>query len=213
MVVSTSRELALTICFAALYAFCATIPLSLFIGGSGMITAAIIILPLMVELLNPATAILAAFLGTLAMYSLNLAIAPVFGISSIFIPLAGAIFGSATKTKAFVLPGMIWIATEMVLYLQYSGGTPIWVVPYIITILLCFFYFKGEKWQMVSRAAITSISEQAMMNALCIFQLQLPGELWAFITPFMFYERTVAIVGGVLLALAVRRFVGKQFGR
>jgi len=210
---SASRELALAICFAALYAICAAIPISVFIGGSGMITAAIIMLPLMVELLNPATAVLAAFLGTLAMYSLNLAVAPVFGPPAILIPLVGAICGAATKTKVSVLPGLIWITSEMVLYLQFSGGTPAWIVPYLVTIGLCFCYFIDERWQMISRAAITAISEQATMNALCIFQLQLPGELWAFITPFMYFERTVAVAGSVLLALAVRRYVGKRFGR
>lgn len=204
-----TRRLALVSAFSALYIVGNTIPISAFIGGAGFITAGIILLPVIARLLRPKEAVIVAILAALGLFALQLSIIPVFGFYGMLIPALGIVFGSLGFHKshlyptAFVVFGALW-------YIVFSNGTPLWLAPYFFVIALAIAdqvrpFKVGERVDIILHSFDATMCELVTMNIGSISLLHLPGELWTIITPFMFFERTVAVIGASSIILALTR--------
>ena len=110
------------------------------------------------------------------------------------------------------------------LYATYSGGTLLWIVPYAVAILagigaMVVYNFKKQSgtlfktsWLVITGFCIffTTTIENATMNLGSVFILKLPGELWTVITPVSILERTIVLVLGFVILVALwKRFGGK----
>jgi len=200
---SRAYELAQVIVWAAVYSVGGLIPLSTFIGGSGMITAQIVLLPVIVACLCPSSAVLAIVIGSLATAAVNLSVYSVFGLLGLLIPFVGVVFGVFQKMRWWLLPA-VWLLLESTIYVQ-LGGTSLWLVPYVFAIIMTAIgLYKSMK--LLGIVTVTTISELAMMNLLSLVVLQLPPEVWTIITPFMYYERAIAIIGSMLLVKGIQKY-------
>jgi len=201
-----SKHIAFTSILAAVYAVTSYLPISVYIGGEALITANVIILPLIAHLLNAPYAILSAFIGALAMYFTGTAIAPVYGYFTILIPVLGVLFGSLTKKNC--VAALPWILFGAISYVLYSGGTPLWLTLYIFALVLSLLTIKFKQLKTVNCCVSTTISELIAMDVGNIFLMEFPGFLWMIILPFAIYERTVAVLGSMALIRGLKRYVG-----
>lgn len=204
---SSTRRLALVALSVALYVAANAIPIDAFIGGAGFITAGIIILPVVAGLLRPWDALVTGFLASVALFVFQLSFIPLFGFYGILIPILGMTLGSLGFHKSLLYPsGFLVFGT--VWYVVYSGGTLVWLLPYALALGLVLTKLSGfvkltRKWGIAVFCLAATMCELVAMNIGSVSVLGLHGDFWLGTTPFMFLERTVAVVGssGVLLAL------------
>ncbi|MGQ9543832.1 MAG: hypothetical protein ACUVTM_07100 [Candidatus Bathyarchaeia archaeon] len=204
-----TRGIALASAFAALYIAANAMPISIFIGGSGFITAGIILLPVIAIILKPKEAIFASIIASLGLMTFQLSMIPMFGIYGMLIPASGIILGSLGFYKSKIYP-VIYVAFGGLWYITFSSGTPAWLIPYLIAIGFALAdkirHFKvGDKGQIIMHSLLATMCELVTMNIGSISLLRLHGELWLIITPFMLIERTVAVAGSSLVILALAR--------
>lgn len=198
-----SKDIALVSILAATYAVTSYFPISVYIGGEALITANVMILPLIAYVLDFPCAVLTAFIGALAMYFTNTSIAPIYGPFTLFIPVLGVFFGALTKKNSVV--AIPWIAFGAISYYLYSNGTPFYLSLYIFEITVNLLTLKFKKFGIVNCCVSTTISELVSMDLGNIFLMEFPGSLWAIILPLAIYERTVAVIGSLILIRGFRR--------
>jgi len=222
-----SRVLALIALFMALYGVLHLLPISVYIGGPGFITAAILFVPIIAYIFKPLHALLIAVGGSIIVFVLGLATAPVFGIFAIFMPVMAMGLGSIAFRHWIGKLGIIgWLLLEG-LYYSIFGGTVLWLIPYaIVCVLMGFFVIidftelltdneLGAEWFkwffLASMCYAITIVELAAMNTLSIGVLLLPPDLWIYIFPVAMVERAVALIGSMLLikALVQREDIGE----
>lgn len=214
----STRRITLMSVLVALYIVANIFPISAFIGGAGFITAGIVVLPVMARLLRPKEALVVGFVAPLGLFALQLSIMRVFGLYGILIPALGIIFGSLGFHKSYLYPAA-YVAFGAFWYIAFSGGTWLWLIPYIGVIALALtdqiHPFKvGQRADVVLHSLDATMCELVTMNIGSVSLLKLPGELWTVITPFMFFERTIAVLGSasILSALArVKSRIGLEY--
>lgn len=195
-----TRELAQMAVLAAIFVIASAIPFTAFIGGAGFITFGIVFVPVIARMLMPWPALISGWAGALALYVLQLATAPVFGPFSLAIPVSGMVLGSYGfhyRLGSIVPWGYVVFAA--VYYLAFSGGTMIWLVPYFLVAASLPLTLRPTKLRVPLLCLYSTMCELATMTIASISVLNLPGPLWSFIAPFMFFERAVATVGAFLV--------------
>jgi hypothetical protein len=207
-----TRRITLIAAFSALYIVGNTIPISAFIGGAGFITAGIILLPVIARLLKPKEAIVGAITIPLGLFVLQLSIIPIFGFYGFFIPASGIIFGSLGFYRSYLYPAG-YVAFGALWYIIFANGTLLWLLPYFLIIIMTMMNqvrrFKvDDRLNVVLHSFNASMCELVTMSIGSISLLHLPRELWAIITPFMYLERAIAIIGASLILLALIRIKG-----
>lgn len=200
----------------SLYIVSNAIPISTFIGGAGFITAGIIILPIVARLLNPKEAILAAIIAPLALFFFQLSIIPIYGFYGMLIPSSAILIGSLGFNKSDLFP-IAYTLFGAIFYLLYSNGTILWLLPYVISILLSLAnYFRpfklGEKKEVITHSLQVTICELTTMTIGSITLLNLKGEIWSVILPFMLYERSVAVISSTIITLSLIRVRSRIIG-
>lgn len=205
----SSREVSVIALLAALYAAASFLPISVYIGGEGFITANVVILPLIAYVLDPLLAALTAGLGSIAMYAAGASITPIYGIMTPLVPLSGALIGSLAKKSRFA--AVPWMLLGIVSYLVWSGGTALWVLFYLVPMGTALIPHRWRGVQVLNVCAAASIAELVAMDLGSIFLLGFQGFLWLIILPFAVYERAVAIVGSYLLVRVFDRYRARLF--
>ncbi len=193
----------------ALYIAANAVPIDAFIGGAGFITLGIILLPVITRLVRPRESLIVAVAAPLGLFALQLSIIPVFGFYGLLIPASAIVFGSLGFYRSYLIPAA-YIAFGAVWYVEFSNGTPLWLVPYLLAIALAVAnqirpFARGGKIEVVVFSLLTTMCELVAMNLGSISILQLPGNLWTIIAPFMFLERAVAVIGATTVLLALIR--------
>lgn len=209
---SNTRRLALAALLVSLYVAANSVPIDAFIGGAGFITVGIILLPVVAGLLKPRDALIAAVLASIGLLALQLSIIPVFGFYGLLVPTLGMTLGSLGIHKSLVYPAA-YIVFGTLWYALFSGGTILWLVPYALTIGLVAIKQTrlvklGKKGDLMIYCLSTTMCELVTMNIGSISLLHLPGQVWLIITPFMFAERAVAVVGSSSILLGLLRIKG-----
>jgi hypothetical protein len=207
-----TRGLALVAVLAALYVAANAVPIDAFIGGSGFITAGIILLPVMARLVRPREAVVLAVLAPLGLLAFQLSIIPVFGFFGLAIPALAILLGSLGSHRSHLIPAA-YVIFGGVWYLLFSGGTLLWLAPYAVAVALSVGYEvkllgRGGRWGTVVHTFDTTMCELVTMNILSVSLIHLPGGLWVIILPFMILERSVAVIGGSSVLLVLTRVKG-----
>ena len=200
--------------FAALFVTTSFIPISVFVGASSMLSLNIIITPILAILLTPIEAGVAALIGSF----IALWVAPyqaIFGLTTIFLPLAGAFFGSlvyhkrkiGTLFSAGFLLGVIWA------YLTARSEFPYWVLPHFLAAFLAILsgFNMPKKIRIVLSAFVATICEQAAMLIQAVYLLQLPVVVFSMAFPLMLYERLIGTIGASLIVIGLINFAPNLF--
>jgi len=212
-----TRDLTLTASLAATFVVSTFLPVSAFIGGAAFITVEIVMVPVIAAILRPVWASIAATAGSLSMAVFQTGIFPLFGPLGLLIPVLATILGSIgfhyrwgpVASGGYVLTGATY-------YIVYSGGTPLWLAPYILVLISLPLVLRMEGTHVTGFLTLyTTMSEQVTMNILSITLLGFVGGIWAIITPFMLLERAIATLGGFFLIVALKNRFGTklQLGR
>jgi hypothetical protein len=209
---SRTRGLALVATLTALYVAANALPIDAFIGGSGFITAGIVLLPVMARLVKPREAVVLAILAPLGLLAFQLSIIPVFGFAGMAIPALAILLGSLGSHRSYLIPAA-YVAFGAAWYFLFSGGTPLWLAPYVVAVVISVAYEgkvlgRNGRWQTLVHVLDTTMCELVTMNILSISLLQLPGGLWTVITPFMILERSVAVIGATSVLVVLTRVKG-----
>ena len=200
-----SRQIALVSILAALYAAASFLPISVYIGGEGLITANVVILPVIAYLFDPPFAAAASLIGALVMFVTGASITPAYGLLTPTVPLAGAFFGSLVKWNRFA--AIPWALIGLASYLCFSGGTPLWAVFYLLPVATALIGRRSSRLEALNVCVAAAVGELVAMDLGSIFLLGFPGFLWALILPFAVYERTVAVAGSYALIKVFRRYL------
>lgn len=200
-----SRQIATASVLATAYSICSYLPISVFIGGEGFITANVTVLPLIAYLLDFEYALTASIIGGTVMYFTGTSITPIFGPLAVTIPAFGAIFGNLTKKSMFAALPLVAVGTAI--YLIFSEGTPLWLILYIAPVVTSILSLRHANLKLVNCCISTAISELIAMDILTIFLLNFPGYLWIIILPFAIYERTLAVLASTLILKGVLKYI------
>ena len=216
----TSRSRALRVSrvgvFASLYVATSLVPVSVFIGASSMLSLNLVITPAIAVLLSPVDAGFVALIGGL----LALWIAPgqaIFGVSTVLLPVAGAVFGSLAfhrkKIGSLVAGAFLFIVG--LIYLSSRCEFPYWITPHFLATVLAAFstFLTPKRIRIPMSCFIATMCEQAAMLVQAVFVLQLPAIVFATAFPLMLYERFVGTIGASLIALGCARFAPNYFER
>ncbi len=213
--------IALTALLSAIQVISTFIPIDKFIGGAGFITLEIVIIPLIAFLLEPWQAFVSALIGGVIGFFVNAALGiglgPVFGPVSILVAPIAAYLGSVTfhfDKSWFKWSSKVWIALPLgfmgfgtLFYLTFAQGTVLWLVPYGLAILALLYrpWAKRVDVKIAVGCFSTAMCWQVGLNVVSVSILGLVGPVWGVITPFMYFERTVATVGSLIIIQAVLR--------
>lgn len=209
---TNTRGLALIAVFTALYVVASAIPIDAFIGGAGFITLAIVILPVMAKVLRPREAVLMGAIAAIGIYAFQLSVVPVLGFFGLLVPSLAIVLGSLGFHKSPLIPAA-YILFGAAWYVLFSGGTLVWLAPYVLAVALSIALQtgaigKGTALGTVGLVLDATMCELVTLNIGSISVLHLPGAVWTIITPFMFLERTVAVIGGSSLLFELARIRG-----
>jgi len=202
-----TQRLSLIAVLAALYVASNVIPISVFIGGAGFITAGILVLPVVAGLLRPTDAAGAAIASALGLFAFQLSYVPIFGFYGLVIPATGMFLGALSFRKSPLIPAT-YVALGAAWYVSFSHGTLLWLLPYGAAIALSIgstLRMLGGSGNLLTHCVNATTCELVTMNIGSISLLLLPGELWSFITPFMLFERALAVAGSYLILLSLKR--------
>lgn len=210
----TTQELTLSASLAALYIVTTFIPVDAFIGGAAFISLEIVTVPLIAALSRPRVATVTAIVGSLGMAIFRTGTFPVLPFFAMAIPIISITLGSfsfhfrygPTLSWAYVLLGAGY-------YIEFSKGTLLWLAPYVIVIASLPLALSSKGPLLTGLLAFyTAMVWQVTLNILIIGIGGLTGAVWAIITPFMFFERTVATVGSFVLIVALKSRLGETLG-
>jgi hypothetical protein len=206
-----TAELTLTAGLGAVYVITAYLPFSKFIGGPGFLTLEIIMLPIIAALLRPPLALAAVFVGGLVAALGQVSFTTAFGPFGLLIPLIAVGTGSIAFHYRLgpILP-WAYILAGAVYYLALSkGGTLLWLAPYFFVIVSIPLIFRVRDNPRIGLLSFyTTMAELVTLNILSISIIGLPGASWLGITPFMYFERTLATIGGATGIVALKSGLG-----
>jgi len=128
------------------------------------------------------------------------------------VPALAIVLGSLGYHKSYVYP-MAYVVFGALWYTLFSNGTLRWLIPYLIAVVLFLAnkvrpFKPGVRLEVVFHSFMVTMCELVTLNIGSISILHLPGALWMVITPFMFLERSVAVVGATSVLLALIRVRG-----
>jgi len=201
----SSRQIALVSTLSAMYAVTSFFPISVYIGGEGLITANVMILPVIAYLFNPVYAAAASLIGAIVMFATGTSITPVYGLLTPLVTLSGGLLGSLTKKNRFAAVPFALVGLGS--YLLFSGGTPLWAIFYILPLITALMSDGSSNLRILNICIATTISELVAMDMGSIFLLDFPGFLWIIILPFAIYERAVSVIGSYALVKVFKRYV------
>ena len=204
----TTTDITLSAALAAVFIVSTFFPVDAFIGGAGIITFEIILVPVIAFTLRPVLAAVTISIGSVGMALFQGGIIPAFGILGILVPVVATILGSIAFHYRYgpILP-WAYVLAGAIYYLGYSkSGTTFWLIPYIIVIisLPVALSLKGDR-SVALLAFYTAMAEQVTLNILSIGVVGLVDGIWTIITPFMILERTIATVGSYILIVGLKR--------
>lgn len=202
---TSTKQIAMISVFASLYSIASFLPISIYIGGEGLITLNIVILPVIAYLFDPIYAATTAFIGALVMLFTGASITPVYGWLTPLIPLAGGLLGSISKKTS--LGSVFFMIIGFISFIVYSGGTLIWTMFYVFPMVTALLRRRSVRFQILNICVTTTICELISMDLGSIFLLGFPSFLWTLILPFAIYERAVAIFGSFALINIFRRYL------
>ena len=193
----------------AVYIAANAVPIDAFIGGAGFITAGILILPVIARLTKPWESLIIAVAAPLGLFAFQLSVIPIFGFYGMLIPASAMVLGSLGFRKSYLIP-MGYITLGALWYVWFSGGSPVWLAPYALAAVLTVVnrvrpFASGTRAEAVFFCLLTTMCELVTMNIGSISLLKLPGSLWIAIAPFMFLERTAAVIGASSVLGALMR--------
>ena len=203
-----TRELSQTAVLSAIFVVASIFPLSAFIGGAGFITLGIVFVPVIARMLKPYAALVSGLVGSAALYGLQLSIGPVFGPVSLLIPTSGIFLGSiAFHHRMGPIISWAYVAFGAAFYFMFSGGTLVWLAPYVIVVATLPLVLRHTKIRIPLLCLYSTMCELITLNIGSITVLRLSGQLWSVIAPFMFFERTIATIGSLLVITAIRKAI------
>ncbi len=211
----TTRDITLGAALAAFYIVSTFIPVDAFLGGAAIISLEIVTVPVIAALLKPAQASVTILVGSLGMAVFQTGTFPVFGLFALLVPIIATVLGSfAFHYRWGPLLAWAYVLFGAAYYLEFSkGGTSFWLIPYIIVIVsLPLAWTATGTRSIIIRAFYTAMAWQVTLNILSIGIAHLLDGFWSIVTPFMFFERTVATVGSVALIIALKSRLGTRLG-
>ena len=214
----TTKDITLQASLAAFYVVSTFLPIDVFLGGAGIITLEIVTVPIIAAILRPLPAAICICIGSLGMAIFGTGVYPFFGFFSILVPVIATIQGSvAFHNRLGPLVPWSYVILGSLYYLEFSkGGTLLWLIPYAIVIFLIplTFSVSGPK-RIVLLCFYTAMSWQVTLNILSISVAGLTDGFWIGVTPFMFFERSLATFASasVIIALKSRLGIGLGLGQ
>lgn len=199
-----TRELSQMAALSAIFVIASAIPVSAFIGGAGFVTLGIVLVPVIARILKPKAALISGVAGSLAVYGLQFATAPVFGLYSLLIPTSGIFLGSiAFHHKIGPIAPWTYVLFGAIFYAAFSGGGYLWLAPYLLVLVTFPLVLRMNRFRLPLLCLYSAMCELVTMTLGSISILRLPGPLWNVIVPFMLYERAVATAGSFLVISGV----------
>jgi hypothetical protein len=202
--------------FAALYAATSLIPISPFIGVPSFLALNVILTPVLAILLLPLDAFLTGAVGgVVALFA-----APsqaMFGPLTIFLPVAGATFGSLAFHRGTVggSAAALFLLMAISAYLIVNYSFPYFVFPHAFAAIIAGIPFLNRVGSINAKiplyAFVSTMCEQGTMMIFSVYILGLPWQVFVGILPFMLYERAVGTIGGSLVVLALVKSFPEQF--
>ncbi len=214
---SKSKIIAIGTIISALYALLVFLPISAFIGGGSILSAAIFVAPLFGILLGPRYGFVFGAIGGLLativsaqMGGLYLAIPPIILGPAISGFLTGICLHRTTDFGAGKIPGPIitgvYLLVVIILYLipNYSGWW--FILPYALAMMVAFTLQIFEidiKSSSTTKATLSilllallgTMTDFSMMTMASVYMLGLDGYTFGvFIFPVMLIERTAAVI-------------------
>lgn len=229
-----TKQIAIGMILAAVYAVSVMIPMSGFIAATGVastISFTICIAPLFGVLLGPSrgaafgmiAGILATFVST-AISGLYLFIPTIIFGPAIAGLLGGLCLSRTTEVKGLIIPGplltSLYFVLIIVLFLIPNSVAWWFITPYILAALIALaLQFKEidiktesagplRYLSIILLAIIGTFADFSMMTIGAVYILAIPAEVFGFVIfPIMLVERTVAvIVSGIVLSVVLKTF-------
>ncbi len=161
------------------------------------------------RLVRPRESLVVALVVPLGLFVFQLSIIPVFGFYGMLIPASAIVLGSLGFHRSYLIPAT-YIGFGAAWYVAFSNGTLVWLIPYAVAIILAVVnQFRpkasGTRIEVLTYSLLVTMCELVTMNIGSVSILHLPGGLWTIIAPFMFLERTVAVIGATSVLVALIR--------
>ena len=224
----TTKEVALTICFAALYAVLSFLPLNQVIGLVGKaITAATIIAPIVGILLGSYLGMLSTGLGgIIAMYS-----NPIFPPASLAAGIIAALCAGLLYARKRILCALIYVSL-MFLFGFYPVVGPVWLYPSFIWFQIVGFLILISPLQSIASKNFNSESSLKLLFVFLVTSLtstlagQIAGSLttivlipdanfwktsWLFLTFLYPLERIIIALGAALIGTSLNKILNVKF--
>lgn len=198
---------------AAVYIVSTFIPVDVFLGGAGIITLEIVMVPIMAAILRPLPAAVSVGIGSLGMAVFGTGIYPFFGILSVLVPVIATILGSfGFHYRLGPLVPWAYVVLGALYYLDFSkGGTLLWLIPYAVVIFSLPLAFRVSGPQRIGLLSFyVAMSWQVTLNILSISVAGLTDGFWIGVVPFMFFERAVATIASASVIVALKSRLGMR---
>ncbi|MHA1973956.1 MAG: hypothetical protein ACTSW1_13240 [Candidatus Hodarchaeales archaeon] len=229
-----TKQIAIGMILAAVYAVSVMIPMSGFIAATGVastISFTICIAPLFGVLLGPSkgavfgmiAGILATFVST-AVGGLYLFVPTIIFGPAIAGLLGGLCLSRTTEVKGLIVPGplltSLYFVLIIVLFLVPNSVAWWFITPYILAAIVALILqfkeidVKGESTVtlrylfIIFLAVIGTFADFSMMTLGAVYILAVPAEVFGFVIfPIMLVERTAAvIVSAIVLSIVLKTF-------
>ena len=211
----TTKDITLLSSLAAFYIVSTFLPVDVFLGGAGIITLEIVTVPIIADILRTLPAAICISIGSLGMALFGTGVYPFFGFLSILIPVISTIQGSvAFHNRLGSLVPWTYVILGSLYYLKFSrGGTLLWLIPYAIVVFSVPLTFRvsGPR-RIVLLSFYTAMSWQVTLNILSISVAGLTNGFWIGVTPFMFFERSLATFASASIIIALKSRLGIGLG-
>jgi len=163
----TTKDLALTTCFAALYAVLSFLPLSQLVGlFSKAITAATIIAPLIGMILGAYLGVFSTFLGGLV----SLFVSPFFSPSSLVAGVISSLFAGWLYTGKRSISVFVY-SSLLFLFGFYPFVGPVWIYPYLMWFQVIGLLILISPLQTMALKMLNSNINSRLLSALLITSL------------------------------------------
>lgn len=212
--VLTTRDITLLASLSAFYIVSTFLPVDVFLGGAGIITLEIVTVPIIAAILRPLPAAVSIGIGSIGMAVFGTGVYPFFGFFSVLVPVIATVMGSFAFHHHLgpIVPWAYTILGSMY-YLEFSkGGTFLWLIPYaIVAFSIPLTLIATGLQRIVLLCFYTAMAWQVTLNILSI-SAGLTGGFWIGVTPFMFFERSVATFASASVIVALKSRLGSRLG-
>lgn len=220
----TAKDVALTVCFAALYAVLSFLPLNQVIGLVGKaITVATIIAPIVGILLGPYLGMLSTGLGGIIANFFN----PIFSLPSLAAGIIAALCAGLLIARKRILCALIYVSL-MFLFGFYPVVGPVWLYPSFMWFQIVVFLILISPLQFIASKNFNSDSNLKLLFAFLVTSLtstlagQIAGSLativlipdvnfwktsWLFLTFLYPLERILIALGAALIGTSLNKIL------